>query len=71
MCVRDGTEKCERPEKNTPCGWCILAKCPHALKNTQKQAVDHEFQYKPPERFPRPVKGCASAERMPRSRSTW
>lgn len=36
MCVRDGTEKCARSEKNTPCGWCVMVKCPQA---TKKEAV--------------------------------
>lgn len=38
MCVKDGTEKCERPDKNQPCGWCVLAKCPQALKQMKPRS---------------------------------
>lgn len=32
MCVKDGTEKCEKPEHNQPCGWCAMVGCPQAKK---------------------------------------
>jgi len=33
VCVKDGTEKCANPEKNQPCGWCLMmAACPQAIK---------------------------------------
>lgn len=32
MCVKNGTEKCEKPENNTPCGWCVMVGCPQAKK---------------------------------------
>ena len=39
MCVRDGTEKCANPEKNVPCGWCLMmAACPQAKKKLEVMA---------------------------------
>ena len=35
MCVKDGTEKCERPDRNQPCGWCAMVGCPQAKKGAQ------------------------------------
>jgi len=32
MCVSDKTELCLQPEKNSPCGWCVLIGCPQAKK---------------------------------------
>lgn len=40
MCVKDGTEICERPDKNQPCGWCILAKCPQAMKGLKQAGAN-------------------------------
>jgi len=42
MCVRDGTEICDRPEDHKPCGWCVLAKCPQAMKAQEKAGPDEE-----------------------------
>jgi hypothetical protein len=32
MCVKNGTEKCEKPEQNQPCGWCVMVHCPQVKK---------------------------------------
>lgn len=38
MCVKDGTQICERPEINQPCGWCVLVKCPQALQQMKRKS---------------------------------
>jgi hypothetical protein len=44
MCVKDGTEKCDDPEKHVPCGWCLMmAACPQAIK-AQKERAQRSFE---------------------------